>query len=237
MRIATCLSALSLPGLSLSALGLAALAGAGGVLAPLQRAGAGDDADPPLELLAFGDSLVHGYGLPAEKTFPARLEAALRAEGYDVRVLNAGNSGDTSESGRARLDWALREEVDAAIVVLGANDALRGIDPAVTRRNLDAILTALDRRGVPALLAGMKAPRNMGEDYVAAFDAVFPALAEAHDVVFHPFFLEGVATRPALNQADGIHPNAEGVEVIVENMLAKVKQLIAKARRSGRPQG
>jgi acyl-CoA thioesterase-1 len=197
----------------------------------------GPDRPATLELLAFGDSLVHGYGLPEGDTFPARLEAALRARGHAVNVVNAGNSGDTTEAGRARLDWVMRDSVDAAIVVLGANDALRGIDPAVTRRNLDAILGKLKEKGVPALLAGMKAPRNMGADYVDSFDGLYPSLARNHDVVYYPFFLKGVATDRDLNQADGIHPNAEGVAVIVENILPKVEELIQKARNSRETQG
>ncbi|SDG10226.1 acyl-CoA thioesterase-1 [Limimonas halophila] len=184
----------------------------------------------PLRLLAFGDSLVHGYGLAEGKTFPDQLEAALREAGHAVRVTNAGSSGDTTEAGRSRLDWVVRPRTDAVIVVLGANDALRGIDPAVTRRNLDAILGRLTEQDLPTLLAGMKAPRNLGENYVARFDAIYPELAEKHGAVFYPFFLKGVAQKPALNQDDGIHPNAEGVRVIVENMLPKVKKLLARAR-------
>jgi len=196
----------------------------------LPPADAADHGDPPLEVLAFGDSLVHGYGLPAGKTFPEQLEKTLRQAGEDVRVINAGSSGDTSRTGRSRLDWVLQDGIDAAIVVLGANDALRGIDPQVTHDNLDAILTRLDERGVPTLLAGMKAPRNLGKSYVEAFDQVYDRLAAAHEVVFYPFFLKGVATKPALNQADGIHPNAKGVAVIVENVIPKVKRLLARAR-------
>jgi acyl-CoA thioesterase-1 len=187
--------------------------------------------DETLEIVAFGDSLVHGYGLPEGEPFPAQLEAALHARGYDaVEVVNAGSSGDTSDSGRSRLSWVLSDSADAAIVVLGANDALRGIDPAVTRKNLDAILAALQEKGIATLLAGMKAPRNMGQDYVAEFDAIYPELAEKHGVLLYPFFLQGVAQDPDLNQSDGIHPNAEGVAVIVENILPKVESLIARAR-------
>ena len=187
--------------------------------------------DDKLTILAFGDSLVHGYGLPAGEPFPAQLQARLHEAGYDdVEVVNAGSSGDTSKAGRARLDWVLQGDVDAAIVVLGANDALRGIDPAVTRENLDAILATLDDKGIATLLAGMKAPRNMGAEYVEAFDSLYTALAEKHGVVFYPFFLKGVAQRPELNQSDGIHPNAEGVAVIVDTILPKVRELIARAR-------
>jgi len=189
------------------------------------------DPDPPWDIVAFGDSLVQGYGLSEGKPFPAQLEAALRDAGHEVRVTNAGSSGDTSEAGLNRLDWVLRERTDAVIVVLGANDALRGIDPDVTRDNLNDILATLKDRNLPTLLAGMKAPRNMGRDYVERFDAIYPDLAKRHDVVFHPFFLKGVARKPKLNQSDGIHPNAKGVRVIVENMLPKVEELLARVTK------
>lgn len=183
-----------------------------------------------LRLLAFGDSLTHGYGLPAGESFPEQLEDALRERGYAVEVINAGNSGDTSAAGRARLEWSLADDPDAALVELGANDGLRGLDPAATYDNLDAILTRLEDAGVPVLLAGMKAPRNMGADYAEAFDAIYPKLAAEHDVLFYPFFLEGVALDPALNQSDGIHPNAKGVREIVERILPKVIALVDSAR-------
>ncbi len=180
----------------------------------------------PLRILAFGDSLVHGYGLAADETFPAQLEEALQRDGYRVQVLNGGNSGDTTAGGLARLDWALMDRPDLAIVELGANDGLRGIDPAETYRNLDAILSRLKAEGVAVLLAGMLAPRNLGGDYAQAFDAVFPRLAEVHGVAFYPFFLDGVAMQPELNQADGIHPNAAGVALLVERILPSVVRLI-----------
>jgi acyl-CoA thioesterase-1 len=209
---------------------IAALLAASLLAAP---AAAQDDApqDNTVEIVAFGDSLVHGYGLPEGEPFPAQLEAALHDRGYrSVEVVNAGSSGDTSESGRGRLSWVLSDTADAAIVVLGANDALRGIDPAVTRKNLDAILSTLDEKGIATLFAGMKAPRNMGAEYVDEFDAIYPELADKHDVLLYPFFLQGVAQDPDLNQSDGIHPNADGVAVIVENILPKVEQLIQNAR-------
>jgi acyl-CoA thioesterase-1 len=181
------------------------------------------------ELLAFGDSLVHGYGLPSPDNFPSQLEDALAAKGRGVEVINAGNSGDTSAAGLARLDWTLAETPDAAIVVLGANDALRGLDPEKTYENLDAILTRFEELQVPVLLAGMLAPRNLGADYAEEFDGVYRRLAEEHDVVFYPFFLDGVATDPGLNQPDGIHPNAAGVAEIVERILPKVEDLLAAA--------
>ena len=180
----------------------------------------------PVKLLAFGDSLVHGYGLAAGDSFPEQLERALRERGYAVKVINAGNSGDTTAAGRARLDWALAEEPDLVLVELGGNDSLRGIEPSDTYRNLDRILGRLTDDGFPVLLAGMRAPRNLGEDYAAEFDAVFPRLAEKHGVAFYPFFLDGVALDPALNQADGIHPNAAGVAVIVERILPTLEPLL-----------
>ena len=179
-------------------------------------------------LLAFGDSLVHGYGLAAGDTFPEQLEAALRDRGLVVQVINGGNSGDTTAAGRARLDWSLSDRPDAVLLELGANDSLRGLDPAETYRNLDAILVRLHEKGLPVLLAGMKAPRNLGAAYVEAFDGVFPRLAEAHDVALYPFFLDGVALDPALNQADGLHPNAAGVAVIVERITPMVVDLITQ---------
>ena len=159
-------------------------------------------------------------------TFPEQLEVALTSEGYAVRVLNSGNSGDTTAAGLARVDWALADEPDLAIVELGANDALRGLDPAVTYENLDAILAKFSEAGVAVLLAGMLAPRNLGNDYAEEFDSVFPRLAEKHQVPLYPFFLDGVALDPALNQRDAIHPNAKGVAVIVERILPHVKHLI-----------
>lgn len=182
-----------------------------------------------LELLAYGDSLVHGYGLPSPDNFPSQLEDALTAEGRAVEVINAGNSGDTTAAGLARLDWALSETPDAAIVVLGANDALRGLEPEQAYENLDALLTRFAEMQVPVLLAGMMAPRNLGPDYAEEFDGVYQRLVEKHDVVFYPFFLDGVATDPDLNQPDGIHPNAAGVAEIVERILPKVKDLLAAA--------
>ena len=187
----------------------------------------------PLKLLTFGDSLIHGYGLAAAETFPAQLEAALRADGIDVTVINGGNSGDTTAAGRARLDWALSDDPDLVLVTLGGNDMLRGLEPAETYRNLDAILGRLKAEDLPVLLTGMLAPRNLGADYAAEFDAVFPRLAEEHDVAFYPFFLDGVAMRPELNQPDGLHPNGAGVAVIVESILPALRPLIEAARAGG----
>ena len=178
-------------------------------------------------LLAFGDSLTSGWGLAARDAFPAQLERALHAAGRkNVRVIASGVAGDTSAGGRARLAWSLADRPDAAIVELGANDGLRGIDPASTYGNLDAILAELKRRGIPVLLAGMYAPPNLGSEYGEAFNAIYPRLAERHGVVLYPFFLEGVAVEPALNQPDGIHPNGDGVAVIVERILPYVMRVL-----------
>lgn len=196
----------------------------------LTAAGAGFVAadGKPLTILAFGDSLVAGFGLGTRDGFTARLEAALKAKGVNARVVNAGLSGDTSAGGLARLDWALEPKPDFAIVELGANDGLRGLDPAQTRANLDAILTKLKAKGVPVLFAGMYAPPNMGPDYGKAFNALYPELARKHGVAFYPFFLDGVAADPSLNQPDGIHPNAKGVDVIVERIFPYVIKLIGR---------
>ena len=190
-------------------------------------------AESALKLLAFGDSLVHGYGLPAGQSFPEQLEVALRARGLGVTVINGGNSGDTSAGGRARLDWALADRPDIVLVELGANDSLRGIEPSETYRNLDAILARLKAEQVTVLLTGMRAPRNLGQDYVEQFDQIFPRLAEKHAVTFYAFFLEGVALEPSLNQADGIHPNAAGVAVIVERILPVLEPLIERSAAAG----
>lgn len=178
-------------------------------------------------LLVLGDSLTSGWGLATRDAFPARLQEALREAGRgDVRVIASGVAGDTSAGGRARLAWSLADRPHAAIVELGANDGLRGIDPESTYANLDAILAELARRGVRVLLAGMYAPPNLGREYGAAFDAMYPRLAKKHGVPLYPFFLDGVAVEPALNQADGIHPNADGVAVIVARILPYVMRVL-----------
>ncbi len=198
-------------------------------LATLVWLGRAARAASPARIVVLGDSLTAGYGLAVQDAFPARLEAALRGDGLDVRVLNAGVSGDTTAGGRARLDWALADRPDAVIVELGANDGLRGIDPAATFANLDAILRRLGDEGIEVLLAGMLAPPNLGRAYGAAFNDVYPRLAAKHGVALYPFFLEGVAARPELNQGDGLHPNARGVAVIVERIGPYVKRLVAAA--------
>ena len=187
-------------------------------------------ADGPVRIVALGDSLTAGLGLPAQNAFPAKLQAALKAKGIAANVVNAGVSGDTASAGLERLDWSVPDGADGVIVELGANDALRGLDPRLTQKALAAILDKLAARHIPVLLAGMKAPRNLGSDYTARFDAIYPALASTHPVVFYPFFLEGVATDPHLNQGDGLHPNAAGVDVIVARILPQVEELIARAQ-------
>jgi len=187
----------------------------------------------PIKIVALGDSLTAGFGLPPGAAFPARLEAALRAKGHAVQIANAGVSGDTPAGGLARLDWSVPDGTEAVILELGANDGLRGADPSVTRTALDTILRRLKERNIAVLFAGMRAPRNMGAQYVHAFDEIFPALAKTYDAVFYPFFLDGVVGDRALNQGDGLHPTAAGVDVIVKGILPKAEELIArvKARR------
>jgi acyl-CoA thioesterase I len=182
----------------------------------------------PVKIVVLGDSLSAGLGLTAEAAFPTKLAAALKAKGIAVTIANAGVSGDTASGGLGRLDWSVPDATDAVILELGANDALRGLDPTLTKAALDTILTRLEQRHIAVLLAGMLAPRNMGEDYVRSFDAIFPALASTYPVVFYPFFLEGVAGDAKLNQADGLHPTAAGVDVIVARILPKVEELIAR---------
>ena len=184
----------------------------------------------PLRIVAFGDSLTAGLGLSEKNAFPVKLQAALRAKGHDVEVINAGVSGDTASGGLARLDWSVPDKTGAVILELGANDALRGTEPSATRKALDDTIRRLKSRNIPVLLAGMQAPRNMGPDYIAAFDRIYPELAKEHGVLFYPFFLEGVAAQSQLNQRDGIHPTAEGVDVIVRGIVPYVEKLIAEAR-------
>jgi acyl-CoA thioesterase-1 len=182
---------------------------------------------PPV-IVAFGDSLTAGYGLPQNESFPAKLEAALKAQGRAVTVVNAGVSGDTSNAALKRLDWALPEDASAVIVELGGNDALQGIPPEGTKAALAKIIEQLQAKGLPVLIAGMESPRNMGKEYVTAFGAIYPDLAERYGAILYPFFLDGVALNDGLMQEDGIHPNARGVERIVEGILPKVDELLAQ---------
>lgn len=181
-----------------------------------------------LTILAFGDSLTAGYGLPADQAFPVKLEAALRARGHDVTIVNGGVSGDTAGDGLARLEWSLGEEIDAAIVAFGGNDVLRGLAPEQAEQALDKMLEILRGRGLPTLLAGMLAPPNLGAEYGAKFNGIFPRLAEKHGALLYPFFLDGVAANASLNQADGLHPTGQGVDLIVARMLPAVEELLAK---------
>lgn len=180
----------------------------------------------PATILAFGDSLTAGYGVGPADSFPTRLEAALKSRGRDVRVINAGVSGDTSAGGLARLDWSLADKPDLVVLELGSNDMLRGIDPASTETNLDAILRKLADAKVKVLLCGMYAARNLGPDYVARFDAIYPRLAQKYGVTLYPFFLDGVALNASLNQGDGMHPNPAGVNVIVDRIAPVVEKLL-----------
>ena len=198
----------------------------GGVFSPPASA-----ADGPIRtIMAFGDSLTSGYGLPPADAFPVKLEAALRARGHAVRVINAGVAGDTTAGGRARLAWMLADKPDAVILELGANDGLRGLDPAETLANLRAIMEQLKAADLPVLLAGMRAPPNLGRDFGAEFDTIFATVALEYDALFYPFFLEGVAARPTLNQNDGIHPNSAGVAIVVERIIPSVEALLSRVQ-------
>ena len=187
-------------------------------------------AERPLRIVALGDSLTAGYGLPADAAFPAKLEKALRAKGLAVEIANAGVSGDTASGGLARLDWSVPEGTDAVIVELGANDMLRGLDLKVTRRALDEIVRRLTERRIPVLLTGTRAAPNLGPDYGRDFEAIYSDLAAKYSLLLYPFFIDGVATDAKLNQRDGIHPTAAGIDVIVARILPKVEELVVRAR-------
>ncbi len=178
------------------------------------------------EIIAFGDSLTAGLGLPASEAFPARLQARLKEQGVDVNVVNAGVSGDTTSAGLARLDWALADKPGFVILALGANDALRGIDPKIVRANLDKMIDRIQATGAKILLLGMLAPANWGAEYERAFDSIYPELAKAHGVPLYPFFLDGVAMNPALNQPDGMHPNERGVAIMVDRIAPLVVKMV-----------
>jgi acyl-CoA thioesterase I len=194
----------------------------------LIMATAGQAQEKPVKILALGTSLTQGYGLPPGTEFTVQLQAALKRAGIAATVINAGVSGDTSAGGLARLDWSLADKPDAAIIELGSNDMLRGLPPAQTEKNLCAILTRLKAAKVKVLLTGMKAQRNLGADYVKSFDEIYPRLAKEYGVLFYPFMLDGVALNPKLNQADRIHPNPEGVKVMVARILPLVKKLVGR---------
>ena len=183
----------------------------------------------PIRIVAFGDSLTAGYGVKPRHAFPAQLQKALKARGHNVVVVNAGVSGDTTAAGLERIAWAVPDGTDAVILEFGGNDALRGIDPKVTRANLDKIISSLKDRDIPILLAGIRAPANWGEDYSKAFDVIFPDLADEYGLVFYPFFLENVVLNPKLNLNDGLHPNSKGITEIIKRIVPSVEELIDRA--------
>lgn len=184
------------------------------------------DATKPIKLVVLGDSLSAGLGLPAQDAFPTKLQKALQAKGIAVDMTNAGVSGDTSSGGRDRLDWSVPEGTEGVVLELGANDAMRGIDPDLTRAALTDIVRRLKARKIAVMLCGMLAPPNFGADYGARFNSIYPDLAKQFDVPLYPFFLDGVAADAKLNQADGIHPTAEGVNIVVNNMLPTVEAFL-----------
>jgi acyl-CoA thioesterase-1 len=188
-------------------------------------------ASRPIRLVALGDSLMAGYNLPENAAFPAVLEKALRAKGHNVEIANASVSGDTSTGGLERLDWSVPEGTDGVIVELGANDMLRGLDPAITRRAIETIVERLRARNIPVMLAGMFASRNLGADYVRRFDSLYRDIAEKHGVVLYPFFLDGIVGDRALNLPDGVHPSAKGVEVIAERILPTVESFLGRIQQ------
>ncbi|WP_027059366.1 arylesterase [Mesorhizobium loti] len=183
----------------------------------------------PFKIVGFGDSLMAGFGLGPGEGFTDKLQAALRAKGHDVTVANAGVSGDTTSGGLARLDWSVPDGTQLVILELGANDMLRGVAPDITRKNLDEMLGRLKQRKIAVLLAGMRAAPNLGADYQTAFDTIFPDLAKKYDITLYPFFLDGVAGQPGLRLEDGLHPNARGVDVMIERILPTVEKAIAAA--------
>ncbi|MBW8638521.1 arylesterase [Hoeflea sp. WL0058] len=200
------------------------LLAAGALVATLSMAARAE----PVNIVGFGDSLMAGYQLAPADAFPVKLEDALVATGNEVTIANAGVSGDTSSGGLSRLDWSVPDDADAVILELGANDALRGISPEKTRENLDAMIAALKGRGVEVLLVGMLAPPNMGDAYADLFNGIYPDLAEKYDLILYPFFLDGVAAEKGLDIGDGMHPNAEGVDIMVTRFLPYAQQLLER---------
>ena len=194
-------------------------------------------AAPPIKLVVLGDSLTAGFGLPAAQAFPVRLQRSLKDKGIEVDAINAGVSGDTASGGRDRLEWSIPDGTQAVIVELGANDALRGIDPAVTRSALEDIIKTLQTRRIAVMLCGMYAPRNLGPDYATKFDPIYPELAKTYSVPLYPFFLDGVAGDRKLTQPDGLHPTAEGVDVIVKRILPGVQAFLGKVAGKAGPKG
>ena len=188
---------------------------------------AGTSMAAPVQVVGFGDSLMAGYGLAPGEGFPEKLQAALRAKGHDIVIANAGVSGDTTSGGLSRLDWSVPEGTEIVILELGANDMLRGVDPKIAEKNLDAMIGNLQARGITVLLAGMRAAPNLGPDYVAAFDGLFPRLAQKYGLTLYPFFLDGVAADKTLSQPDGMHPTAAGIDRMVERFLPTMEKLLA----------
>ncbi|CEJ83323.1 multifunctional: acyl-CoA thioesterase I; protease I; lysophospholipaseL(I) [Hyphomicrobium sp. GJ21] len=207
------------------ALSILVAVGVAAIVAPFSVSA---DEAQPITLVAFGDSLMAGYGVKASESFPAQLQMALQAKGYKVTVVNAGVSGDTTADGLRRFDWAMQPKPDGVILELGANDALRGIDPKEPSANLDKMLASLKLLDVPVLLTGMKAPNNWGDDYVKAFDAIYTGLASKYDVPLYPFFLDGVALDPGFSQPDGLHPTASGIGEVVKRILPDVEALVQR---------
>ncbi len=185
-----------------------------------------------MQIVGFGDSLMAGYGLDPGQAFPEKLQSALKARGHDIVIANAGLSGDTTSGGLSRLDWSVPDGTQLVILELGANDMLRGLSPDITEKNLDAMLTRLKERGIPVILAGMRAAPNLGPDYVAAFDGLYPRLAQKHGVPLYPFFLDGVAADRTLLLPDGMHPNATGIDRMVERFVPVIEPLLT-ASKSG----
>jgi acyl-CoA thioesterase I len=208
---------------------LLAIAAICGLLALWQASAIGQER--PVRIVALGDSITTGLGLPANQALPARLQAALKARGIAAEIADAGVSGDTAANGLARLDWAVPDKTDGVIVALGANDMLRGLDPAIPRQTIESIVERLKSRDIPVMLTGMYASRNLGTDYVKKFDSLYPDIANRHGLVLYPFFLDGIVGDQSLNLADGLHPTAKGVEIIVRRILPTVETFLASLSR------
>jgi acyl-CoA thioesterase-1 len=198
----------------------------------LTMAAAAQPAGRPLRVVVLGDSLSAGYGLPQSAAFPAALERSLKARGHKIEIANAGVSGDTATGGLERLDWSVPDGTDGVIVELGANDMLRGLDPAVTRRAVEEIVARLKARNIPVMLAGMYASRNLGPDYAQKFEGLYREIADRHGLVLYPYFLDGVAGDRSLNLPDGLHPTQKGVEIIVERILPSVETFLTRLAAS-----